>query len=302
MSFTFYSCPDQPRPYEKHILKAFQTGCKVRKIPFRERSMDDWDRNPRVTSADAAVFISSRPRARPIYEGYRAAGKHTVTIDKGYVRIRLERKQGVLYWRVAVDGMQPLTYFQRKVFSDERWAAFGLKIEPCALRDGHILFAGGAQRICDFLQMGDHVAYAKGVMDRLTELTSRLIVYRPKPSCPLRCPIPPYRYSTASKTMAEELKGAHCLVTHSSNACFEAALAGVPTIVLGQGITRSISRTQCDSINTLRTPTWDQVHALACAVAHCQWTLAEMSQGLMLLELEDVFSYLSSLGPATPSA
>jgi hypothetical protein len=76
--------------------------------------------------------------------------------------------------------------------------------------------------------------------------TDRPIIYRPKPSFKDAQPIEGTEFSTGDETINDALWGAHALVTHGSNACFEAALLGVPSIVLGDAVAAPISSRSLD--------------------------------------------------------
>jgi hypothetical protein len=108
--------------------------------------------------------------------------------------------------------------------------------------------------------------------------TKRPIIYRPKRSWKDAVPITGSKMDKDSD-LNEQLARAHCLVTHGSNACFEAMLAGVPSIILGDAVAKPISSTSVMEIEKPRLATDKERESVLAFLAYQQWTLLELMEG-----------------------
>lgn len=240
---------------------------------------------------DLAVVVGVKGHSGPIFKAYRDIGKHAVFIDKGYTRLR-GGPVGTLYWRVSIDSFQPLPYFQKRPRPDDRWGKLGIEIKPRQEGGEAILFAGSSQKYCDWFQLGSATRYADYVLKAIRERSSRPIIYRPKPSWADAVPIEGYEYSPDTDKFVTRLEQAHCLVTFGSNACFEALISGVPSVVLGEGITKPVSSTTVKEVDNPKFPDASVVYQLACDLAYCQYSLKEMFKGVCWQHVEEVIHEL----------
>jgi hypothetical protein len=82
------------------------------------------------------------------------------------------------------------------------------------------------------------------------------------------------------RTLGDDLKDCHCLVSYSSSSSITALLAGVPAISTGDdAAARPVTGRLADVENPPR-PTAEERRAWAGVVADNQWTLDEMRSGL----------------------
>lgn len=228
---------------------------------------------------DVACFMGVKNKSRLVYDSYRAAGKHTLVFDKGYTRLG-GGALGTLYWRAVLDDFQPAPAVLRAAYPTDRWDRLNLTIKPQRrARKGCILFCGGSQKYCNWHDLGDANQYARSVLDAASAYTSRELVYRPKPSWSGALSLAGYGYSDAEARFRNELERTFHVVTFGSNAAFEALLAGVPALVLGDGVAQVLARTSLADIEDPLYPDVDEVYRLGCAVAYHQWTLAELDDG-----------------------
>lgn len=271
------------KKFDDALSRAFCAGCKAHRIKSGVHPTAEWDGTP-VEGADVGVVVGVKDKSHPIMEAYLAAGRHAVFIDKGYTRIR-GGPLGTEYWRVSVDAFQPLAYFRDKIRSDDRWKALDVPVRFTRNKGTAVLFAGSSQKFCDWHGLGDATAYAERTLAALRQHTDREIVYRPKPSWGDAVPIDGYQYSRDGDKFVTRLEAAYCLVTYGSNACFEALISGVPTVVLGDGVTAPLSSTTVEGVADPLFPPPHKTYELACALAYCQWTLDEMAAGTTLAEI-----------------
>lgn len=274
MKISFYA--SVLKKYEMAIGHAFVKGCshfgdRCDVLPIHEFGEV-------LPDTDVAVVVGIKSHSGPTFKAHLRAGRHAVYIDKGYTRIR-GGELGTLYWRTSVDAFQPLKYLHQFGDRGDRWDALGVKIRESKQRSNRVLFAGSSQKYCSWHALGDANDYANAILDKLARYTRRELIYRPKPSWGNGRPVGGFAYSGPSVRFGEELSDMYAIVTHGSNACFEAMLNGIPSIVLGDGITKSLSSSNLKDIESLRVPSVDEVYRLASSLAYFQWTLKEMEDG-----------------------
>lgn len=193
--------------------------------------------------------------------------------DKGY-----SRKAG--YWRVSINSHQPTRYFNTRNYPDDRRKKFGWRVKDWKKRiDGNdVLFAGSSEKFHVFSGLSHPTDYAIEIITQIRQFTKRRIIYRPKPSWKNATPIKGTAFSR-EKGIGIVLDRCGVLVTHTSSACFEALLAGIPTIVLGNAITRDVSSTTICDINDPLRVSKEKREQLLNNLAYCQFTPVELKSG-----------------------
>ena len=76
--------------------------------------------------------------------------------------------------------------------------------------------------------------------------------------------------------LLQDFTDCHAVVTHGSNTCYEAALFGLPSVVLGDGVMVGVSST---SLEDVERPRLGERQPVFNALAYHQWTLKELSRG-----------------------
>lgn len=233
-----------------------------------------------VSGTDVSVVLGVKSNSKDILNDHLRAGKNVIYIDKGYVRLRsADPMLTVEYYRFSVNGFQPIHYFQSRKRSDNRWRAFNIDLSPMDFDGEHIVFAGSSAKYSIFSNLPDPTEYATEIFKSIREYSLREVVYRPKPSWKGAVPIDGTVFSSNRRKLYKELEEAYALITHGSNACFDAMIKGVPTFVLGDGITKSISKHSIKDINEPYYPSDDERYQLCCDISYCQWTGKEMATG-----------------------
>ena len=261
------------KPREQLLGQAFIRGV--------EANGDTGDVRPRIegkqvaSDCDAVGFFGVK--SSKLFNAHRAANINTLMFDKGYIRMGMRDSIKKGYIRVAVNGHHP--NLKAKRYPDDRLKRLGLK--PAAWRKAgrHIVILGSSAKYHKFYGLPNPTDYAQAVVHELRKYTDRPIIYRPKPSWRAAQPIVGADYSRSREPLANVLSGAWAVVTHGSNACFEAILAGVPCIVLGKAIARPISSIRlCDIEAPLladQRARWQWFSNLA----YHQWTFSEFNSG-----------------------
>lgn len=263
------------KPRERDLARAFAAGvallgdvCEV--IP---RSA-----TPSLEGCDAAAMVGVK--SDKIFHACRQAGVVPLMFDKGYSRHRREGGRVWEFWRVSVGEQHP-TRMLTAGFPLDRARMFGWLdfAEWRGRNEGEvILLAGSSQKYHDFHGLPDPTTWAKGVIKGIRSYTRAPIVYRPKPSWAEAVPIDGTIFSPPEDKLFVLLERTRAVVTHGSNISFEAAMAGIPSIVLGGGIGAALGARSLGDL--MRPPLGDRQVWLA-ALAYFQWTENEMESGRM---------------------
>lgn len=265
------------KPRERILADAFARGVSAHGDFIELRPLQAG-----IEVADCEVACMVGVKSRQLFRAHWDRGIHTMMFDKGYTR---HAAPGAVklweYWRIAVDAHHPTEKINRILRPSDRWDTLGLKFqpwrEPTATRA--ILIAGSSMKYHDFYGLFEPTRWTQKLVGNIREFTQRKIIYRPKPSWREAIPIEGTMWSGGDEQIEDVLSRTEVLVTHGSNACFEANLAGVPSLILGDGVAKPISSQILDEIETpIRAP--DAVRAQwFWNLAYCQWTLAEMASG-----------------------
>lgn len=261
------------KPREIELAKAFLAGAELHghEIEFSELGT-------RFFPATCDLVCMVGVKSLKLWRMYKDWGIPVMMFDKGYSR---HRKKGCWeYWRVSYNAHHPtLTTLQDFNYPSDRFERLGLEVKPWRAERANtpILFAGSSAKYHAFNRMSDPTSYAKRVIKALKRSTERPIIYRPKPSWRDAVPIEGTVYSSAKEPLEQIFDRCHVVVTHGSNTCFEAALNGIPSIVLGAGVMGPVSSRNLSDVEHPRIDggRWQLFYNLA----YHQWTLDEMRSG-----------------------
>lgn len=278
MRITFWH---SSKPRERILADAFADGARLAGDSVELRELQ-----PEPVAADCDVAVMFGVKSRELYRVHWQAGAHVVYIDKGYTRHKIGDPTGLWeYWRVSVDAHHPTSRLLERNCPSDRWDALCLGVNDWRrARPGQpFLLAGSSAKYHQFYGLSDPTSWATKVVRVLAaHFPDRPIIYRPKPSWKDAEPIPGTIYSDGAQSLDGLLTDCYAMVTHGSNAVFEALLAGVPSVVLGDAVTRPISTQDLETLiragGPYMAPLEDRLHLLR-NLAYFQWTLAEMARG-----------------------
>lgn len=269
MSLIFYAS-DKPR--ERDLARAFIAGARAHGWAAEYRALCA---EPDVRGATAVAMVGVK--SKRLFDLTRAAGAVPIMLDKGYIRSRRPDARVWEYWRVSVGAHHPTgTTLMANKYPHDRIEALGIEPRPWRTRGYSIVIAGSSAKYHDFYGLAPPDQYYPRLAEALREFTDKQLIYRPKPSYREARPIKRALFSDGNETITQVLQGAFALVTHGSNACFEAAVLGIPSIVLGDGIAAPISSTHLIDVREPKLGKRDQWMA---NLAYHQWTEAEMTSG-----------------------
>lgn len=285
MNIVFYSAG---KPREEMLADALALSVRNTKDTFEKRWNGDYgetdagdDRKYPGPSKDTDVVcvFGVKGRSRAILEDHWLMGKSTLFFDKGYSRQKGEGGH-TEYSRISVNAASPADYMMERKCSTDRWVKLNVNLQPRQSKGGHVLICGSSGKYHEFHRIGDPTEYNVKIVKRLLKLTSRQLIYRPKPSDHAARPIAGASYSHGECSIIQALRGAHCLVTHGSASAMDAIIQGVPAIVLGKGVASPVAENDLDKIEEARFPTYDDRLRWCFALAYCQWTTQELREGI----------------------
>lgn len=202
-------------------------------------------------------------------------GTKFLYFDKAYNRNKS-------WWKISVCGHHPTRFLPVLRKPRDRRVAEGWHYKQWRPKTdkGHILIAGSSGKYHKLYELDDPTAYWTSIIKEIRNITDRKILYRPKKSWREATPIKGSEFSKAEK-IEDDLKDAHCMITHGSNSCFEALMEGIPAIVLGSGITAPISSGILTE-ETIANPYEADVSArdlILNNLAYFQWSMQEIELG-----------------------
>jgi hypothetical protein len=220
---------------------AFAMGGGLRRAPVKE------------LLPGAAVFYGILRGAGPLLHKAIQLGRDWFYIDNGY--LKPGHYDG--YYRVTKNAYQHRGEGKGD-FDRLRW--LGVTVAPWRKDGGHVVVCPPGEVYCRHHGM----SAAGWLQDTLTVLsanTDREIRVRKKGS---------------TEPLAEDLKGAHALVTHASNTAVDAIVAGVPAFVTGASPARAMGNMM---LREIERPVYGERMEWLAVLAANQWTLDEMRQG-----------------------
>jgi hypothetical protein len=243
---------------------------------------------PQDLGADVLAFVGLK--RQKWFDWCAANGQSFMYLDKGYYHREFEERKNIILWRVTVGGQQPSEYLARAKHDPERWLSLGREMAPWrkSRPDSPVIIGNSTEKYHDFFDLPPPGEWAEQVVAELKRYTDRPIWYRPKPSWRGKRAIPGTKYCS-TEPLAKLFPGAHGVVTHGSYICVDGLLNGVPGIILGDGVTRSISSTSLSEIENPRLASDEERLQLLANLAWCQYHLEEWADGSAWRHVKELF-------------
>lgn len=136
--------------------------------------------------------------------------------------------------------------------------------KPFTKNGNHILLCPPTKAICRLYNLGDEQSWIDDMVLELKSHTDRDIIIRKKDE---------------TKTLQEQLKNCHAIVTHQSTAAIQAILQGVPSFcdLISQSV--PVSETDISKIETPFYPDDDLRKEWIDSLLSCQFNMSEISNG-----------------------
>lgn len=248
-----------PPELKKFKLNLFERigakiGRVVRHYPDRLLELSD----------EIIPIVGCTPALRPIINDWRERGRTWIYWDRGYARrvfatdLPTGENGGYYRWHVNAFQMQ----FIRAVPSD-RWRALRVDVWPWQ-RDGrHIVIAEPSSTYARFHKIE---GWTTRIIAELKGLTDRPLVVRDK------------EMQRLGRKLHEDLKGAHALVTHGSNAAVEGVIMGCPVFVHPDSAAALVGHT---NLSAIESPVYLDRQPWLNALAYCQFNETELVDGTL---------------------
>lgn len=252
------------------MLRAFHDGC-----PEPDKVLTPLNN---YAPSDVAVIFGVRKKHVPVswprgvvFQRQRDNKLSVIVLETGYVN----RGGGENHhYAAGFNGLNARADFRNKDMPDDRAKLLGVECKPWRERGEHIVLCGQVPWDAS-VDHTNHIHWLHATAKQLRGKTSRPIVFRPHPKGP-HLDIPGTRLSTA-RTLQDDLRSAHVVVTFNSNSAVEAVLDGIPAFADDYG---SMAWDMCahdfEAIEGFPTP--ERTQWLS-NLAYAQWTPDEMRSG-----------------------
>lgn len=213
-------------------------------------------------------IVGCTPELLPLIDGWRKTGRRWIYWDRGYARrvfatdLPQGDNGGYYRWHVGAFQLQAV-----RPLPDDRWKALRTDVWPWSRTGRHIVIAEPSATYERF--HGIEGWTARTVL-RLKALTDRPLVVRDK------------EMQRFGRKLHEDLKGAHCLVTHGSNAAVEAVIMGCPVFVHQDSAASLVGR--CD-LGRIDEPYYPDRQPWLNALAYSQFDERELVDGTLWKQL-----------------
>lgn len=205
--------------------------------------------------------IGCQPESTIPIRKWEDAGRPWIYWDRGYARrvfatwLPRGENGGFYRWHVNAFQLQAL----RDVPGD-RWDALKTPVAPWQRGGDHIVIANGSITYDRFhLTEG----WLESTIRLLSRHTKRKILVRDKET---------------QRPLADDLKGAHCLVSHGSIAAVEAVIMGCPVFVSSESAAALVGKTDLTEIES---PIYPDRAKWLHSLAYCQFDEKELCDGTL---------------------
>jgi len=257
---------------ERTIASCFRNGVEAHGKKCTILRVNETISNVGVFDLIVTVGIKNRL----LLEAFAREGGHYVIIDKGYFGGPDGPRSK--YMRVSIDALQPHAYFSQFQRTHDRLGIMGVELKKTI--PGHnILLVGGSETYAQWHDLPKQVDWAQGIVNEIREYSNQPIIYRPKPRHGNQVPIGAVLSSELIK-INDELKNASVVISYGSNVGIDALINGIPNVVLGDGIVRSLAQHHIADLQSQPYyPTDRERWNLLANISYCQWSLSEFQSG-----------------------
>lgn len=205
-----------------------------------------------------APVVSCRPGIGQLIRTWQRSGRPFIYWDRGYMLRGGKTWLSVGdYWRMHRNAVQLPAV---RPSCGTRLKALGITPQPWRKDGKHIVLTDHGNGYKEFHRCK---TWLRETYKTLRKATDRPIVVRPKED---------------REPLQEALQGAHCLVSHGSNAAVEAVILGCPVFVNPISAAASVGRTDMDIEN----PVYPDRMPWLMALADSQFTSHEIRNGTAL--------------------
>tara|TARA_B100000579_G_scaffold352243_1_gene306596 strand:+ start:867 stop:1745 length:879 start_codon:yes stop_codon:yes gene_type:complete len=217
-----------------------------------------------------------------IWQDYRSKNKPVIVIEVGGIK-RNET------WKIGINGInREADFANQQVGDNERWKKFNIELQPWKQTGNNIIICGQHTRSH---QWRNNPPMSKWFDNQITEIrkyTDRPIIIRPHPRNHVIIDTKKYkdvkivgpvrdRKTYDDTDLAERLKTAWAVVSHSSNPAMTAVFSGIPVYVSEASLSYDVGNSTFQNIDNPNMPDRKQ---WANKLAYTEWWTDEIAQGL----------------------
>ena len=209
-------------------------------------------------------IVGCTPALRPLIDGWRSRGRKWIYWDRGYCRrvFATDLPPGVdggMYrWHVNAFQLCEIRHLP-----DDRWLACKTSVWEWQKNGNHIVVAEPSPTYQRFHGIE---GWTQRTCETLGKITRRKIVTRDK------------EMQRFSRKLHDDLRGAHALVTHGSNAAVEAVFMGCPVFVDPCSAAALVGKTNLDEIEE---PIYPDRTAWLHSLSYSQFSEKELVDGTL---------------------
>jgi hypothetical protein len=216
-------------------------------------------------------IVGCTPELRPYIDRWRAEDRPWIYWDRGYARrvfaTDLPTGDHGGYYRFHLGSFQLQAGAERP---SDRWDSLKTPLRPWSKAGRHIVVAAPSETYERFHGIEGWTART---LDNLDQITDRPVIVRDKEMQRRSLDRMP-----GGRRLSEDLAGAHCLVTHGSNAAVEAAIMGCPVFVHPDSAASLVGLTD---LNLIETPIYPDREPWARSLAYSQFNERELVDGTL---------------------
>ncbi|MDP3493431.1 MAG: hypothetical protein Q8R82_09970 [Hyphomonadaceae bacterium] len=224
----------------------------------------DYETLDRKVRKGRVPIVGCTPELRPYIERWRASGRDWIYWDRGYARrvfatdLPTGENGGFYRWHLNAFQMQTV-----RDAPEGRWKALQTPLTPWKKDGRHIVVAEPSPTYQRFHGIE---GWTERTVAELKRHTDRPLVIRDK------------EMQRFGRKLHEDLKGAHCLVTHGSNAAVESVIMGCPVFVHADSAAALVGRTD---LNDIETPLYPDREPWVWSLAYSQFNERELLDGTL---------------------
>jgi hypothetical protein len=218
---------------------------------------------------------------RNIWQTYRNKNKPVVVLEVGGIK-RNET------WKIGINGINREADFANQNVDGERWKKFNIELQPWKQTGDKIIICGQHSNSHQWRNNPPMTTWFDQQITQIRKHTDKPIVIRPHPRNGVSLNAKKYqnvkivtpqrdRRTYDDTDLAERLKSAWAVVSHSSNPAMTAVFSGIPVYVSEASLSYDVGNMSYENINHPNMPDRKQ---WANKLAYTEWWPDEIAQGL----------------------
>jgi hypothetical protein len=274
-----------PKGYENALAPVLIEGARLHGDEITIKPTDEY----RGPEGDGGIIFGVVKRE--ILWDHAHKGVPLIYLDKGYKRARAPWRGTNLptHWRMCWNATHPTEYLMRLAAPADRWDSLGLRLNNRNAVGTRVVILGSSAKFHHTEKLVHPTEWTQGLVREIQQIApDRKILYRPKPSWSDAQPVDGARFDHGGKSLIlDALRTAFCSITYGSIACVDSVCAGVPCIVLGNGVAAPISSR---TLGEIADPMWQNRRnreQWAANLAYCHFTPDEIASGFAWKTLKE---------------